>query len=143
MKGFTLEYSNCTSHGEGRVHEYFEALIKAPLQKEQTSVSHEVAHWDDAAQRMIFGHQADFRSVSKCSACCKAAVLERLHPISIGFVAELVNIKIERHISQHIYDRISQKAAYKLARDYTLPMDYYSTKKFIRDLGLLGEKISV
>ncbi|KAL2243560.1 UNVERIFIED_CONTAM: hypothetical protein Sindi_0474000, partial [Sesamum indicum] len=60
MKGFTLEYSNCTSHGEERVHEYFEAVIKAPLQKEQTSVSHEVAHWDDAAQRMIFGHQADF-----------------------------------------------------------------------------------
>ncbi|KAL2252657.1 UNVERIFIED_CONTAM: hypothetical protein Sindi_0060400, partial [Sesamum indicum] len=56
-------------------------------------------------------------------------------------VAELVNIKVEGHISQHIYKRISQCADYILPHNHTLPQDYYSTKKLRRDLGLPIEKI--
>ncbi|KAL2243584.1 UNVERIFIED_CONTAM: hypothetical protein Sindi_0476400, partial [Sesamum indicum] len=82
----------------------------------------------------VFGLADRFQNVVHAT---KQPFWSGCNPISIGFVAELVNIKIESHISQHIYDRISQKAAHKLARDYTLPIDYYSTKKFIRDLGLL------
>ena len=56
-------------------------------------------------------------------------------------VVELVHIKVKSHISQFIYDRISQWADHILCRDHNLPQDYYSMKKLIRDLGLLVEKI--
>ncbi|KAL0404314.1 UNVERIFIED_CONTAM: hypothetical protein Sradi_2072200 [Sesamum radiatum] len=56
--------------------------------------------------------------------------------------AELVNIKTESHISKHIYDRIFQWADHILPRNHTLPMDYYSTKKLIKNLGLPVVKIN-
>ncbi|KAL0445001.1 UNVERIFIED_CONTAM: hypothetical protein Slati_2222800 [Sesamum latifolium] len=37
MKNFMPEYYNWTSHGDERVHEYFEAVMTFPLQDEQTS----------------------------------------------------------------------------------------------------------
>ncbi|KAL0401751.1 UNVERIFIED_CONTAM: hypothetical protein Slati_4205000 [Sesamum latifolium] len=56
-------------------------------------------------------------------------------------VAELVGIKTDGHISQRIYDRISQWGDHIMPRDHTLPLDYYNTKKLIKDLGLPMEKI--
>ncbi|KAK4397143.1 hypothetical protein Sango_1550900 [Sesamum angolense] len=56
-------------------------------------------------------------------------------------VAELVNIKAESHISKQIYDRISQWTDHILSHDHTLPLDYYSTKKLMKDLDLLIRKI--
>ncbi|KAL0439252.1 UNVERIFIED_CONTAM: hypothetical protein Slati_2408200 [Sesamum latifolium] len=59
----------------------------------------------------------------------------------LGAVAELVDIKADGHISQRIYDRISQWPDHILPRSHTLPLDYYNTKKLIKDLGLPMEKI--
>ncbi|KAL0297734.1 UNVERIFIED_CONTAM: hypothetical protein Sradi_6825500 [Sesamum radiatum] len=56
-------------------------------------------------------------------------------------VAELVDIKADGHISERTYDRISQWANRILPPDHTLPRDYYSTKKMVKDLGLSIEKI--
>ncbi|KAL0416845.1 UNVERIFIED_CONTAM: hypothetical protein Slati_3516400, partial [Sesamum latifolium] len=59
----------------------------------------------------------------------------------LASVAELVNIKAEGHISKRIYDRISQWADHILPCDHIMPLDYYNTKKLIRDLGLPVENI--
>ncbi|KAL0427828.1 UNVERIFIED_CONTAM: hypothetical protein Slati_2957600 [Sesamum latifolium] len=59
----------------------------------------------------------------------------------LAAVAELVDIKANVHISQQIYDRISQWGDHIMPRDHTLPFDYYNTKKLTKDLGLLMEKI--
>ncbi|KAL0402234.1 UNVERIFIED_CONTAM: hypothetical protein Slati_4253300 [Sesamum latifolium] len=59
----------------------------------------------------------------------------------LAVVAELVDIKADGHISQRIYDRISQWGDHTMPRDHTLPLDYYNTKKLIKDLGLPMEKI--
>ncbi|KAL0331613.1 UNVERIFIED_CONTAM: hypothetical protein Sangu_1706800 [Sesamum angustifolium] len=58
-----------------------------------------------------------------------------------GIVAKLVDIKVDDHISERIYDRISQLTDYILPRNHTLPFDYYNTNKLIKDLGLSIEKI--
>ncbi|KAL0300043.1 UNVERIFIED_CONTAM: hypothetical protein Scaly_3061500 [Sesamum calycinum] len=57
------------------------------------------------------------------------------------YVAKLVNIKTEGHFSQHIYDRITQWADHISPRDHNLSIDYYITKKLMRDLSLSFEKI--
>ncbi|KAK4384311.1 hypothetical protein Sango_3073800 [Sesamum angolense] len=44
-------------------------------------------------------------------------------------------------ISERIYNRISQWANKLLSFDHTLPGDYYSTKKLVKDLGLPVKKI--
>ncbi|KAL0410871.1 UNVERIFIED_CONTAM: hypothetical protein Slati_3676800, partial [Sesamum latifolium] len=80
-------------------------------------------------------------SISRCSACCRAAVVEWLHPTQLGVVARLVDIKADGHISERMYDRISQWADDILPRYHTLPLDYYNTKKLIKDLGLPLEEI--
>ncbi|KAL0387723.1 UNVERIFIED_CONTAM: hypothetical protein Sradi_2654100 [Sesamum radiatum] len=59
----------------------------------------------------------------------------------LSVAAELVNINTEGHISKHIYDRIFKWADHILLCDHTLPLDYYSTKKLIKDLSLHVEKI--
>ncbi|KAL0423447.1 UNVERIFIED_CONTAM: hypothetical protein Sradi_0879500 [Sesamum radiatum] len=56
-------------------------------------------------------------------------------------VARLVNIKSEYNLPQSCYDEISQLTGELLPRDHTLPKDYYSTKKLMRELGLPVEKI--
>ncbi|KAL0402000.1 UNVERIFIED_CONTAM: hypothetical protein Slati_4229900 [Sesamum latifolium] len=53
-----------------------------------------------------------------------------------GVAAELVDIKVDGHISKQIYDRISQWAYHILPYDHALPLDYYNTKKLVKDLGL-------
>ncbi|KAL0368158.1 UNVERIFIED_CONTAM: hypothetical protein Scaly_1034700 [Sesamum calycinum] len=50
-------------------------------------------------------------------------------PMDAGVVAELVDIKADSHISERIYDRISQWANRILPSDHTLSEDTYSTKK--------------
>ncbi|KAL0292202.1 UNVERIFIED_CONTAM: hypothetical protein Sradi_6998300 [Sesamum radiatum] len=60
----------------------------------------------------------------------------------LGVVAELVNIKVDGHISERIYYRISQWANKILPSDHTLQGDYYITKKLVKDLGLPVEKIN-
>ncbi|KAL0362342.1 UNVERIFIED_CONTAM: hypothetical protein Scaly_1189400 [Sesamum calycinum] len=59
----------------------------------------------------------------------------------LGVVAELVDIKADGHTSKQLYDRISQWSNRILPSDHTLSGDYYSTKKLVKDLGLLIEKI--
>ncbi|KAL0340236.1 UNVERIFIED_CONTAM: hypothetical protein Sradi_4540400 [Sesamum radiatum] len=59
----------------------------------------------------------------------------------LGVVTELVDIKSDGHISERIYDRISQWANRILPSNHTLRGDYYSTKKLVKDLGLPIEKI--
>ncbi|KAL0430658.1 UNVERIFIED_CONTAM: hypothetical protein Sradi_0691800 [Sesamum radiatum] len=59
----------------------------------------------------------------------------------LGAVAELVDIKVDDHISERLYDRISQWGNKILPTGHTLPRDYYNAKKLIKDLGLLIEKI--
>ncbi|KAL0427261.1 UNVERIFIED_CONTAM: hypothetical protein Slati_2900900 [Sesamum latifolium] len=59
----------------------------------------------------------------------------------LGAVAESVDTKADGYISQRIYDRISQWADHISPRDHTLPLDYYNTKKLIKNLGLPMEKI--
>ncbi|KAL0419068.1 UNVERIFIED_CONTAM: hypothetical protein Sradi_1320300 [Sesamum radiatum] len=68
-------------------------------------------------------------------------VVKRLHPISIGIVAGLVTIKADANFSELTYDKISQLTNNILHCDHTLPLDYYSRKKLIRDLDLPVEKI--
>ncbi|KAK4382310.1 hypothetical protein Sango_2884300 [Sesamum angolense] len=59
----------------------------------------------------------------------------------LGVIAKLVDIKADGHIYECIYDRISQWADRISPSDHTLPGDYYSTKKFVKDLDLPVEKI--
>ncbi|KAL0320433.1 UNVERIFIED_CONTAM: hypothetical protein Sradi_5304800 [Sesamum radiatum] len=59
----------------------------------------------------------------------------------LSTVARLVNIMAENHMPERCYDQVSQWASDLLPRDYTLPFDYYNTKKLIRDLGSPMEKI--
>ncbi|KAL0448505.1 UNVERIFIED_CONTAM: hypothetical protein Slati_1406900 [Sesamum latifolium] len=59
----------------------------------------------------------------------------------LGAVAELVDINANDHISERIYDRISQWSNRILPPGHTLLGDYYNTKKLIKDLGLPVEKI--
>ncbi|KAL0440265.1 UNVERIFIED_CONTAM: hypothetical protein Slati_2509500 [Sesamum latifolium] len=160
MRGFTTEYYNWTSHGEESVLEYFEAVIVPPVSAEPTPVAHVEAnnhpHWSDEqymdwAQRMVFYvarpsyfssshdgvpddvHAGDQPFWNGCTQPCTQSQL--------GIIAELVDIKADGHISERIYDRISQWGNRILPPDHILPGDYYSTKKLIKDLGLPVEKI--
>ncbi|KAL0308121.1 UNVERIFIED_CONTAM: hypothetical protein Scaly_2960700 [Sesamum calycinum] len=59
----------------------------------------------------------------------------------LGVVAKLVDIKVNGHIYERIYDRIFQWVDRIFPHDHTLPLDYYNMKKLIKDLGLAMEKI--
>ncbi|KAK4384141.1 hypothetical protein Sango_3087500 [Sesamum angolense] len=52
----------------------------------------------------------------------------------LDVVDVLVDIKADGHISERIYNRISQWANKILPSDHTLLGDYYSTKKLVKDL---------
>ncbi|KAL0443954.1 UNVERIFIED_CONTAM: hypothetical protein Slati_2118100 [Sesamum latifolium] len=56
-------------------------------------------------------------------------------------IAELVGIKVDCQLSERIYDRISQWGDHIMPRDHSFSLDYYNTKKLIKDLGLPMEKI--
>ncbi|KAL0400144.1 UNVERIFIED_CONTAM: hypothetical protein Sradi_2357700 [Sesamum radiatum] len=55
-------------------------------------------------------------------------------------MAGLEAIKANDHISERSYDQISHWANNILLSSHTMPRDYYSTKKLIKDLGLPIEK---
>ncbi|KAL0440756.1 UNVERIFIED_CONTAM: hypothetical protein Sradi_0014500 [Sesamum radiatum] len=59
----------------------------------------------------------------------------------LASVTSLVAIKADGHIYKRPYDQISQWANNILPLDHTLPIDYYSTKKLIKNLGLPVKKI--
>ncbi|KAL0344275.1 UNVERIFIED_CONTAM: hypothetical protein Sangu_1314900 [Sesamum angustifolium] len=77
----------------------------------------------------------------ECSACCRPTLWNGCNQSQLGVFAELVDIKADGHISEPIYDRMSQWADRILPFDHTLPGGYYSTKKLVKDLGLPVEKI--
>ncbi|KAL0448314.1 UNVERIFIED_CONTAM: hypothetical protein Slati_1387800, partial [Sesamum latifolium] len=58
----------------------------------------------------------------------------------LAVVTELVDIKADGYISERLYDRISQWGDH-IPCDHTFPLNYYNTKKLIKDLGLPMEKI--
>ncbi|KAL0433488.1 UNVERIFIED_CONTAM: hypothetical protein Slati_2683100 [Sesamum latifolium] len=155
MKGFMPEYYNLTSHGEERVQEYFEAITAPPLQDEGTSTQLGYATQINCAQRMVLnavGPAFCSSTYSQDYAPDDDRFHDVLHAIEqplwngcttsqLAAVAELVDIKADGHISQRIYDRISQWGDHIMPCDHTLPLDYYNTKKLIKDLGLPMEKI--
>ncbi|KAL0433561.1 UNVERIFIED_CONTAM: hypothetical protein Slati_2690400 [Sesamum latifolium] len=59
----------------------------------------------------------------------------------LTLIVGLVTIKAEANFSERTYNQISLWANNILPCNHTLPLDYYSTKKLIRDLGLPVEKI--
>ncbi|KAK4397287.1 hypothetical protein Sango_1565300 [Sesamum angolense] len=59
----------------------------------------------------------------------------------LGVVSELVDIKVDGPIFERIYDRVSLWVDHILPHDHTLPLNYYNTKKLIKDLDLPMEKI--
>ncbi|KAK4383396.1 hypothetical protein Sango_2779400 [Sesamum angolense] len=59
----------------------------------------------------------------------------------LGVVVELVDIKVDGHIYERIYDRISQWTNRILPSNHSLSRDYYNTKKLVNDLDLPVEKI--
>ncbi|KAL0401329.1 UNVERIFIED_CONTAM: hypothetical protein Slati_4162800 [Sesamum latifolium] len=60
----------------------------------------------------------------------------------LAVVAELVDIKVDGHLSELIYDRISQWGDHIMPRNHSFFVDYYNMKKLIKDLGLPMEKIN-
>ncbi|KAL0388990.1 UNVERIFIED_CONTAM: hypothetical protein Scaly_0256100 [Sesamum calycinum] len=60
----------------------------------------------------------------------------------LGVVTKLVDIKVDCHIFERIYDRTSQWADHILPYDHTLLFNYYNTKKLMKDLCLHMEKIN-
>ncbi|KAL0439470.1 UNVERIFIED_CONTAM: hypothetical protein Slati_2430000 [Sesamum latifolium] len=61
----------------------------------------------------------------------------------LAVVAELVDIKVDGQLSERIYDRISQWGDHVMPRDHSFPVNYYNTKKLIKDLDLPMENIDV
>ncbi|KAL0336708.1 UNVERIFIED_CONTAM: hypothetical protein Sradi_4882700 [Sesamum radiatum] len=59
----------------------------------------------------------------------------------LGVVAEFVDIKVDGHIYERIYDRISQWTNRILPSNHNLLGDYYNMKKLVKDLGLPVKKI--
>ncbi|KAL2251843.1 UNVERIFIED_CONTAM: hypothetical protein Sindi_2306600 [Sesamum indicum] len=68
-------------------------------------------------------------------------IVEWLRQSQLTSIPKLVDIKVDGHFSERSYDRISKWANKILPPGHTLPRDYYSTKKLIKDLGLPVEKI--
>ncbi|KAL0307839.1 UNVERIFIED_CONTAM: hypothetical protein Scaly_2968000 [Sesamum calycinum] len=113
-----IEWAKC-QHGhmdgdkisEESMQDYFEVATVPPVPEEQTPVAHVEPLWNVCTQSQL------------------------------AFVAKLVDIKVDGHISERLYDRISQWANNILPSDHILQGDYYNTKKLIKELGLSVEKI--
>ncbi|KAL0333018.1 UNVERIFIED_CONTAM: hypothetical protein Scaly_2203300 [Sesamum calycinum] len=139
MKGFVDGYYNWTIHGEAQVLENYDDQ-PAPVCLE-TSVA--------PGMRMQSGGTSSYEyDVSGLSERFFDVVQGPDQPLYSGCdqsqlatVARLVNIKAEHKMSERCYDQVSQWASDLLPRDHTLPSNYYSTKKMIRDLGLPVKKI--
>ncbi|KAL0294030.1 UNVERIFIED_CONTAM: hypothetical protein Sradi_6907200, partial [Sesamum radiatum] len=120
MKGFIEGYYNWTAHGEVQVIEYYDDP-SAPVSVETHVAPNVATHWGNVEQmnwdqRMVY--DAAGRTFSRC-----IPTLNLWVPVVLFLLM------------------VSQWASDLLPRDHTLPPDYYSTKKLIRDLGLPIEKI--
>ncbi|KAL0387660.1 UNVERIFIED_CONTAM: hypothetical protein Sradi_2647800 [Sesamum radiatum] len=160
-KGFIENYHNWTSHGEP---EYELSVSENNLPSEITLHwnNYEQLNWD---QRMVFdavgpicppvhaSHQSNENETGMSSNDQGGSFFDIVNaadqPVYSGSenhsqlstVARLVNIKFEYNLPQSCYDEISQLIGELLPRYHTLPKDYYSTKKLIRELGLPVDKI--
>ncbi|KAL0325131.1 UNVERIFIED_CONTAM: hypothetical protein Sradi_5082400 [Sesamum radiatum] len=152
------EYYNWTSHGEEIVQEYFKAPTVRPLSEERTPAGHVEDIPDDGMRSCLLtpvlvyivrgGGPYDYEQ-SWLADHFYNTVRATDHPLwdgciqsQLSVVAELVDIKTDGHISDRMYNRISHWANRILSPNHTLPEDYYSTKKLVKDLGLFIEKIS-
>ncbi|KAL0352321.1 UNVERIFIED_CONTAM: hypothetical protein Scaly_1620800 [Sesamum calycinum] len=158
------EYYNWTSHGEEIVQEYFKAPTVPPLSEERTPAGHVEGNYpqedipDDGMRSCLLtpvlvyivrgGGPYDYEQ-SWLADHFYNIVRATDHPLwdgciqsQLSVVAELVDIKTDGHISDRMYNRISHWANRILSPNHTLPEDYYSTKKLVKDLGLFIEKIS-
>ncbi|KAK4409350.1 hypothetical protein Sango_0008000 [Sesamum angolense] len=169
MRGFMAEYYNWTSHDEDIVQDYFEAPSVPQVSEEPTpdgniqagpsyfASSHEGIHDDgtrscpvDACtSSYVYGgggpYDYDESGLADCFFNVVYATDQSLwdgcNQSQLGVVAELVDIKEDSHISEGIYDRISQWTNRILPSDHTLSGNYYNTKKLVKDLDLPVEKI--
>ncbi|KAK4386242.1 hypothetical protein Sango_2494800 [Sesamum angolense] len=160
MRGFMAEHYNWTSHGEDIVQDYFEAPSVPQVLEEPTPAGHvegNYPQWGDEqymdwAQRMIFyavglsyftsSHEGvPDDGTRSCSMDTDQPLWDDCNQSQLGAVAELVDSKTDGHISERIYDSIFQWTNRIFSFNHTLPGDYYSTKKLLKNLGLPVEKI--
>ncbi|KAL0290565.1 UNVERIFIED_CONTAM: hypothetical protein Scaly_2666700, partial [Sesamum calycinum] len=117
----------------------FEAPSVPQVSEEPTPAGHVEGNYPqygdeqyiDWAQRMVF-----YAVELSYFASSHEGVLDDDQPLwdgctqsQLGVVAELVDIKADCHISEQIYDKISQWANRILPSGHILSGDYYSTKK--------------
>ncbi|KAL0423454.1 UNVERIFIED_CONTAM: hypothetical protein Sradi_0880200 [Sesamum radiatum] len=142
MRGFIPKYYNWTSNSKESVQDYFKALAVPLVSEERTPAGHvegNYPQWGDE-QHMDWAHRMEYMQPGR-------VVLLLLTKVSLMMtilcvVAELVDIRADSHISERVYDRISQWSNRILLPYHTLPGDYYSMKKLIKNLGLPIEKIN-
>ncbi|KAK4406343.1 hypothetical protein Sango_0640800 [Sesamum angolense] len=156
MRGFMLEYYNWTSHGEECVQDYFEAATIPPVSEERTPAGHVEGVPDDGTRsspvdagpssNCYGGGLCDYDESGLANYFYNILHIAN-HPLwngctqsQLSVVAELVDIKVDGHIFERIYDLISQWANI-LPSDHTLSGDYYNMKKLVKDLSLPIEKI--
>ena len=61
----------------------------------------------------------------------------------LSLTSRLLNIKADHNMSQDCFNDIVQAFDDTLPRDHNLPLDFYSMKKLVKDLGLPVERIDV
>ncbi|KAL0307167.1 UNVERIFIED_CONTAM: hypothetical protein Sradi_6134000 [Sesamum radiatum] len=141
MRGFMLEYYNWTSHSEESVQDYFKALTVPPVLEERTPAGLVEIHivtdgsydYDESGSTDHFYNIVHAANHPLWDGCTQS---------QLGVVAEMVDIKADGHISERIYNRISQWNNRTLPPDHTLLGDYYSTNRLVNDLDLSIEKIN-
>ncbi|KAL0374151.1 UNVERIFIED_CONTAM: hypothetical protein Sradi_3330800 [Sesamum radiatum] len=160
-KGFVENYYNWTSHGEP---EYEPSMSENNLLDDTTLYwnNYEQLNWDQIMVIDATGptfppvhvsHEPNKKETGISSndqggsfSDVISAADQPLYSGSenhsqLSAVVRLANIKSEYNLPQSCYDEISQLIGELLPRDHTLPKDYYSAKKLIRELGLPVEKI--
>ncbi|KAL0428621.1 UNVERIFIED_CONTAM: hypothetical protein Slati_3036900 [Sesamum latifolium] len=138
----------CSAHGEAQVIEYYDDP-PAPVSVETPIAPNVVTHWGDVEQmnsdqRMVYDAAGPHfflahpnpEPVGACSSFPTDGT--EVGPSSYGYDVSRLS---DRFYDVRCYDQVSQWASDLLPRDHTLPSDYYSTKKLIRDLGFSVEKI--
>ncbi|KAL0307413.1 UNVERIFIED_CONTAM: hypothetical protein Sangu_3032700, partial [Sesamum angustifolium] len=142
---------------EESVQDYFKAPVVPLVSEERTPVGHVEGVLDDGTRSYPVdadpssyyygGGPYDYDELGLADLFYNV-VHAADHPLcndctqsQLGVVAELVDIRADGHISERIYDRISQWSNRILLPYHTLLGDYYSMKKLIKNLGLPIEKI--
>ncbi|KAK4406464.1 hypothetical protein Sango_0652900 [Sesamum angolense] len=143
--------------GEGIVQEYIEARSVPQVSKESTTTGHVEGNYPqwvdeqhiDWAQRMVFDAVGPNYFASSHEGVPNDGT--RSCPVDASLSSYCYgggpydydeSGLVDGDIYERIYNRISQWANRILPSDHTLPRDYYITKKLVKDLGLLVEKIN-